>query len=54
MIEVLNHAGGNGYKIAHVNKERLENLGLLPLSLSITQEVYANALQNLGVIEIVQ
>ena len=54
MIEVLNHVGGNGYKIPHVNKERLENLGLLPLSLRIPQEVYANALHNLGLMERVQ
>lgn len=51
MIEILNHAGGNGYKIPHVNKERLENLGLLPPRPSCPQEVYANALHNLGLME---
>ncbi|XP_045084519.1 uncharacterized protein [Aegilops tauschii subsp. strangulata] len=54
MIEILNHAGGNGYKIPHVNKERLEGLGQLPPRLPCPQEVYANALHNLGLIERVQ
>uniref|UniRef100_A0A8I6WKB7 Transposase n=1 Tax=Hordeum vulgare subsp. vulgare TaxID=112509 RepID=A0A8I6WKB7_HORVV len=51
MIEILNHAGGNGYKIPHVNKERLESLGLLPQRLTCPQEVYANALHNLQLME---
>uniref|UniRef100_A0A8I7B310 Transposase n=1 Tax=Hordeum vulgare subsp. vulgare TaxID=112509 RepID=A0A8I7B310_HORVV len=51
MIENLNHAGGNGYKIPHVNKERLESLGVLPLRLACPQEVYANAIHNLQLME---
>ena len=51
MIEILNHAGGNGYKIPHANKERLENFGMLPPRLTCPQEVYANALHNLGIME---
>ena len=54
MVEILNHAGGNGYKIPHVNKERLEDLGQLTPRLSSPQEVYANALHNLGLLERVQ
>uniref|UniRef100_A0A453BUX0 Uncharacterized protein n=2 Tax=Aegilops tauschii subsp. strangulata TaxID=200361 RepID=A0A453BUX0_AEGTS len=51
MVEILNHAGGNGYKIPHANKERLENLGMLPPRLTCPPEVYANALHNLGIME---
>ena len=54
MIEILNHAGGNGYKIPHVNKERLEGIGQLPPRLSCPLEVYANALYNLELMERVQ
>ena len=43
MVEILNHA--------HVNKERLEGLWQLPPRLSCPQEVYANALHNLGLME---
>ncbi|KAE8772178.1 hypothetical protein D1007_55862 [Hordeum vulgare] len=39
MIEILNNADGNEYKIPLVNKERLENLGILPLRLSCPREV---------------
>ena len=54
MIEIMNHAGGNGYKIPHVNKERLEGLGQLPPRLTCPKEVYTNALYNLEVMGRVQ
>ena len=31
MIEVMKDNGGNKYKIPHMNKERLEAQGMLPL-----------------------
>ena len=39
MIEILNHARENGYKIPHVNKERLEGHGQLPPRLTFPKEV---------------
>ncbi|EMS47413.1 hypothetical protein TRIUR3_34990 [Triticum urartu] len=39
---------GNGYKIPHVNKERLEGHGQLPPRLTCPKEVYTNAIQLRG------
>jgi hypothetical protein len=48
MTEVINHVGGNGYSIPHVNKEKLEKLHKLPTSISCPLEVYQNGLQVLA------
>jgi hypothetical protein len=48
MTEVINHVGGNGYSIPHVNKEKLEKLDKLPTSISCPLEVYQNGLQALA------
>ena len=34
MIETMKLDGGNGYKIPHMNKSRLERMGVLPMRLS--------------------
>lgn len=34
MIEVMKDGGGNRYKIPHIDKDRLDALGMLPKSLS--------------------
>ena len=47
MVEVMNHAGGNAYKIPHVNKQRFERDGILPPRIHFPREVYYNALENL-------
>jgi hypothetical protein len=38
MIQVLKDNGGNKYKIAHMNKERLEAQGMLPKAFSCDSE----------------
>ena len=47
MVEVMNHAGGNAYKIPHVNKQRFERDGILLPRIHFPCEVYYNALENL-------
>jgi len=39
-IEVMKLGGGNGYKIPHMNKERLERFGMLPTRLSCDLQLY--------------
>jgi hypothetical protein len=39
LIEVMKAGGGNKYKIPHMNKERLEALGLLPRSLNCDRQL---------------
>jgi hypothetical protein len=39
LIEVMKAGGGNRYKIPHMNKERLEALGLLPRSLNCDRQL---------------
>ena len=48
MIEIMNHGGGNGYSPPHISKDQLERPGRLPLRLQCPAEVYAHALQVLG------
>ena len=48
MIEVMNVAGGNGYKIPHMYKDGLEMHGMLPNRLSIDQELYQSVMQKLA------
>ncbi|KAE8784930.1 hypothetical protein D1007_41417 [Hordeum vulgare] len=47
----LHTVWANGYKLRHVDKERLDRLGKLPRRLSCPQEVYAIALYNLELME---
>ena len=39
-LEVMKLGGGNGYKIPHMNKERLERFGMLPTRLSCDLQLY--------------
>ena len=43
-IEVMKLGGGNGYKIPHMNKERLERLGMLPTRLSCDLQLYQSVM----------
>jgi hypothetical protein len=44
LIEVIKAGGGNRYKIPHMNKERLQALGILPYRLDCDQQLYENVL----------
>lgn len=44
LIEVMNVSGGNKYKIPHMNKRRLEALGILPNRLSCARWLYERAM----------
>ncbi|EEE52153.1 hypothetical protein OsJ_33993 [Oryza sativa Japonica Group] len=44
-IEVMKASGGNKYKIPHMNKERLEALGILPKVLCCDHQLYERAVQ---------
>jgi hypothetical protein len=48
MIEVMKKGGGIGYKIPHMNKERLLAEGRMPTALSITDELLAQTLALIG------
>ena len=48
MIEVMKDGGGNIYKIPHMNKDRLEALGMLPKSLSCDRQLYEDVIAALG------
>ena len=48
MIEVMKDGGGNRYKIPHMNKNRLEALGMLPKSLSCDRQLYEDVIAALG------
>lgn len=48
MIEVMKAGGGNKYAIPHMNKERLEELGILPDRLSCDRQLYETAVQSLA------
>jgi hypothetical protein len=48
MIEIIKKGGGNAYKIPHMNKDGLEAAGMLPNSLSMDQDLYNAALQQLA------
>ena len=43
-IEVMKLGGGNGYKIPHMNKERLERLGMLPTMPSCDLQLYQSVM----------
>jgi hypothetical protein len=48
MKEVMKIGGGNGYKVPHMNKQRLEREGRLPHRLSCESDLYAIALAHLA------
>jgi hypothetical protein len=48
MIEVMKHGGGNRYKIPHIDKDRLEALGMQPKSLSCDRQLYEDVITSLG------
>jgi len=48
MIEVMKDGGGNRYKIPHMNKDRLEALGMLPKSFSCDRQLYEDVIAALG------
>ncbi|EAY91527.1 hypothetical protein OsI_13161 [Oryza sativa Indica Group] len=47
-IEVMEANGGNKYKIPHMNKARLEALGILPKALRCDRQLYEKVIQLLG------
>ncbi|XP_021732073.1 uncharacterized protein LOC110698865 [Chenopodium quinoa] len=48
MIKILKAEGGNKYKIPHLNKKRLENLGNLPDLVEVQKEVALEAVEYLN------
>jgi hypothetical protein len=48
MIEVMKDGGGNRYKISHIDKDRIEALGMLPKSLSCDRQLYEDVITSLG------
>jgi hypothetical protein len=48
MIEVMKDNGGNKYKISHMNKERLEALGILPRALSCDRQLVERVMELLN------
>jgi hypothetical protein len=48
MIEVMKDNGGNKYKIPHMNKERLEALGILPRALSCDRQLVERVMELLN------
>jgi hypothetical protein len=48
MIEVMKDGGGNTYKIPHMDKDRLEALGMLPKTLSCDRQLYEDMVASLG------
>ncbi|EAZ12224.1 hypothetical protein OsJ_02110 [Oryza sativa Japonica Group] len=47
-IEVMKVDGGNGYKIPHMNKDRLQRLGMLPTRLTCELEFYQSVVRSLS------
>ncbi|XP_021773301.1 uncharacterized protein LOC110737253 [Chenopodium quinoa] len=48
MIKILKAEGGNKYKIPHMNKKKLENLGTLPNVVHVQEEVVTEAVEYLN------
>ncbi|XP_021752511.1 uncharacterized protein LOC110718018 [Chenopodium quinoa] len=48
MIKILKAQGGNKYKIPHMNKKKLENLGILPEQVQVRKEVVVEAVEYLN------
>ena len=47
MVEILKALGGNQYKIPHMQKDKLLREGKLPISLSVTLQLYQASKRNL-------
>ncbi|XP_021763998.1 uncharacterized protein LOC110728662 [Chenopodium quinoa] len=47
MIKILKAQGGNKYKIPHMNKKKLENLGILPDQVTVRKEVVVDTVDYL-------
>jgi hypothetical protein len=47
LIEVMKIRGGNRYKIPHMNKARLEALGILPTRLNYEAQLYHDVIQSM-------
>jgi hypothetical protein len=47
-IDMMKDGGGNRYKIPHMDKDRLEALGMLHKSLSCDRQLYENVMASLG------
>jgi hypothetical protein len=47
LIEVMKDGGGNRYKIPHIDKGKLEALGMLPKSLSCDRQLYEKVMKSL-------
>ncbi|BAT15691.1 Os12g0125600 [Oryza sativa Japonica Group] len=48
LLEVMEADGGNGYRIPHMGKERLERLDILPNTLSCGRELYEKVISALA------
>ncbi|XP_021750655.1 uncharacterized protein LOC110716342 [Chenopodium quinoa] len=48
MIKILKAEGGNKYKIPHMNKKKLENIGFLPEIVVVQKEVVVEAVEYLN------
>jgi len=47
LVEVMKDGGGNRYKIPHIDKDRLEALGMLPKSLGCDMQLIEDVLASL-------
>ena len=48
MIEVMKDRGGNRYEIPHMDKDKLEAVGMLPTSLCVDRQLYEDVVASLG------
>ncbi|XP_021742951.1 uncharacterized protein LOC110709050 [Chenopodium quinoa] len=48
MIKILKAKGGNKYKIPHMNKKKLENLGILPNQIEVDRSIVLEAVEYLN------
>ncbi|XP_021713573.1 uncharacterized protein LOC110681755 [Chenopodium quinoa] len=48
MIKILKAEGGNKYKIPHMNKKKLENLGILPNQIEVERSIVVEAVEYLN------
>ncbi|CAO2834390.1 unnamed protein product [Amaranthus hypochondriacus] len=47
MVKILKANGGNNYKIPHINKKKLENLGILPGIVTVRNQIVVDAVEYL-------
>jgi hypothetical protein len=48
LIEIMKVGGGNKYKIPHINKARMDALGILTNMLGCDRQLYEIVVQSLG------